>query len=438
MFKKINMLLVLSVLLISISAVCAVDDANMTVSSTDGAISDTSDDMVSESISEDVSRDGSDAIASNEILSSFEDNLGDEEVISVSNVHTINKTNYNTYFSSSGELMNSSSVNDGDTINIDGDFVDKTFVFRKPVNVVGTESNDLKNCLFTFYKESSGSNVSNLKIANTDDYKFGIFLNGASYCVISDCFIENTGISSYTICVANNANHNTVTDNSLTTYALTYGHGTRSTPPIVITGSHYNNICNNMIEVDDANGIYLSSYSGGPLNGGNSNFNIIYNNTIKYNVLPTSWSYGIQIMGSNNTINSNRVIGAFRGISTSGTGNSIVNNRIINLTGADFNNPGAESGGEEAIVASKHSIVANNTIENAKVTASHAGIYVPDDCIVENNTIQILLNGAGIDVEGSNVVIKNNFISTISGAAILYKRESYFKPIWCWSFNSKD
>ena len=32
---------------------------------------------------------------------------------------------------------------------------------------------------------------------------------------------------------------------------------------------------------DDANGIYLSSYEGGPLKGGDSNYNFIYNNTIK-------------------------------------------------------------------------------------------------------------------------------------------------------------
>jgi hypothetical protein len=44
---------------------------------------------------------------------------------------------------------------------------------------------------------------------------------------------------------------------------------------------------------------------------------------------------------------------------------------------------------------------------------------------VENNTLQIFFNGGGIDAKGYNVVIKNNFISTISGAGILYKDESY-------------
>ena len=67
------------------------------------------------------------------------------------------------------------------------------------------------------------------------------------------------------------------------------------------------------MEADDANGIYLSSYSGGPLKGGDSNFNIIYKNTIHYNVLATSWAYGIQVMGNDNIIDSNTVIGGYRG-----------------------------------------------------------------------------------------------------------------------------
>ena len=144
MFKKINILLVLLLLIISISAVSAEDDGGMSVSSSDEAIIDASNDIISESISEDV-QDVSDASTSNEILSSGEDNLGEGEVISVPNTYTINKTNYNTYFSSSGEFRSTSPVSDGDTINIDGDFSDKTFVFRIPVNVIGTESNNLKN-----------------------------------------------------------------------------------------------------------------------------------------------------------------------------------------------------------------------------------------------------------------------------------------------------
>ena len=398
MVKKINILLVLLLLFISISAVSAANNLNETMVSSDETIDDLS-------ISDDVISDDT----SKEVLSSAS--------------HTVNESNYNAYFNSGGKLI-ASSVNDGDTINIDGAFSSKNFIFEKRVNVVGTDSNSLENCVFTFYSKASGSIISNLNINNNKEYNYGVFLNGASNCLITGCTIKNTGASAYTICVANNANYNNVTNNKLTTYGITYGHGTRSTPPLILSGAHYNYVANNDIQCDDANAIYLSSYSGGPLNGGNSNFNIIYNNTIKYNVLPTSWSFGIQIMGTDNKIDSNTVIGGYRGVSTSGSRNTIVNNMIINITGADFNNPKVESGGETAIVASSYSIVANNSVLNARVSSTNSGISVLDHSIVENNTIQVL-GGSGIHPQGSNIEIRNNNISTVSGAGILYNTYSF-------------
>ncbi len=398
MVKKINILLVLLLLFISVSAVSAADNLNETMVSSDETIDDLS-------ISDDV----------------ISDDTGKEVLSSVS--HTVNKSNYNSYFNSGGKLI-ASSVNDGDTINIDGDFSDKNFIFEKQVNIVGTDSNSLENCVFTFNSKASGSTVSNLNINNHKEYNYGVFLNGASNCLITGCTIKNYGASAYTICVANNANYNNVTNNKLTTSGITYGHGTRSTPPLILSGAHHNYIANNDIQCDDANAIYLSSYSGGPLNGGNSNFNIIFNNTIKYNVLPTSWSYGIQIMGTDNKIDSNTVIGGYRGISTSGSRNTIVNNIIINVTGADFNNPKIESGGETAIVASSYSIVANNSVLNAKISSTNSGISVLDHSIVENNTIQVL-GGSGIHPQGSNIEIRNNNISTVSGAGILFNTYSF-------------
>lgn len=394
MFKKINMILILLLLLVSITAVSASDDLNDTVSSDESIELSTSD--------------NSDVVS--------------EEVLT-SNSHTVTPTTYKNYFEN-GVLI-STSVNEGDTLNIDGVFSNKTFSFKKQVNVVGSSTNVLKNCIFMFYNGASGSTISNLNINNSEDYKCGVFLNGASNCVISGCTIKNNGMSSYAIGIGNNANHNNVTDNKLTTFGITYGHGTRSAPPLVISGSHYNYIANNKIICDDANGIYLSSYPGGYFNGGHSNFNIIYNNSIKYNVLPTSWSYGIQIMGSNNTINSNRVIGAYRGISTSGTGNIIINNKIINLTGADFNNPSVEIGGEYGIVAALYSTVINNTIKNAKIIPTGSGISALDYSIIKNNTVEVISQGTGIYPCGSYINIEDNFISTISGAGVLFNTHSF-------------
>ena len=336
--------------------------------------------------------------------------------------HTIRESDYYKYFDSNGNLV-ASDIGEGDTINLAGNFTSKNFVFSKKVNVFGTFENNMKNSKVTFLSGASGSSVSNLNIKNTVKETYGIFLNSACNCTIKGCTISNTGASSYTICVANNANYNNIVDNNLKTYGITYGHGTRSTPALILSGSHHNYISNNNIAVDDANGIYLSHYSGGPLNGGQSNFNVIYNNTIKCseNILPTSWCYLIQIIGNNNTIQANKVYKGYRGISTSGIGNIIIDNFIANITGADYNHLGVESGGEYAIVASSNSVVRNNTILNCKIISTGAGISGIDNTIIENNFINVSKVGRGINAAGSYVKIINNNIFTTLGSGIYQK-----------------
>ncbi|MER2013811.1 MAG: right-handed parallel beta-helix repeat-containing protein, partial [Methanobrevibacter sp.] len=409
MIKKINIFLVLLLLLLSIGVVSATADADNSIMSNNETISD--------SVTSD----------SDEILSS---DVTDDELVTASS-HVVTSSNYNNYFNKKLEdteyvySLIPSAVNEGDTLEFDGSFKDMKFTFGMALNIVGTSTNDMKNCGFVFSNGASGSTVSNLKIANTIDYKYGIFLNNANNCVIRDCLINNTGASSYTICVANGAMYNNVSNNVLNTYGQTYGHGTRSTPAILLSGSHYNYIGDNVISCDDANAIYLSSFEGGPIKGGLSNFNTIHNNMITYNVLPTSWAYGIQVMGGNNTISSNRIYGAYRGISTSAPGNVIVDNWIINLTGADYNNPGVPSGGEIAIVGSYHSTIKNNHIVNARVMSTGSGISVLDNSTVENNFVEVSLQGKGIYPQGSNIKIKDNTIITDSGSGILYNTYAY-------------
>ena len=395
MIKKINILLVLLLLFVSIGAVSAAEDLNDTVQVSDGLNLG----EITSPLEEDVTSDD-----------------GEDKELSSPASHKINNANYASYFNSKGDLI-SSDVKEGDILEISDNFEGKNFVFQKSVNVVGFDEYDLKNCMFTFGGSASGSTISNLNIYNTKDATYGIFLNGVSNCVIQNCFIRNTGSSSYPICIANEAKYNNVTNNVLQTYGITYGHGTRSTPTLLLSGAHYNYIAANDILCDDANGIYLSNFAGGPLKGGDSNFNTIYNNTIKYNVLPTSWAYGIQLMGSNNTVNKNKVIGAYVGI-TGHEGNIIINNEIINVTGADFNNPDVEVGGAQAIGVSANSIVKNNIIINAKIIASGAGISASDNCIVEDNYIQVTKSGVGINPTGSNIQIKGNTIITESGSVI--------------------
>lgn len=409
MVKKINILLFLLLLLfVSMATVCASDDVEDTLNSDENILDNLS-------LDEDIS-------------------LSNGDDLSEVTTHEINVDKYFSYFNSNGNLI-SPKVKSGDTLNFTGDWdnanFNKTFNFNKTLNIIYSGSKPMKNSVFTFYNGATGSSIIGLNIANTNDFNYGIFLNGASNCTVKDCFIDNTGESSYAICIANNANYNNVTNNWFRDYGMNYGvvQGTRSTTPVLLCGAHHNYIANNHIECDDANGIYLSSFDGGPLEGGVSNYNLIYNNTVKYNVLPTSWGYGIQVMGGYNKVNSNRIIGAFRGISTSsGKFNEIYNNMIIDITGADYNHLGVEVGGEYGIVGSANAIIKNNSIKNAKILPGFSAIYAIDNAIIENNTIEVVSSGYGIQASGSNISIKNNIIITKYGADVFWNGE-YFNLV---------
>ena len=108
MVKKVNVILVLLLLFVSISAVSAADDINETVGIDEANVPDSKE------------------------VSAFDNDVLD------SNSHIVNKTNYINYFDAyTGELKDS--VNEGDTINLNGDFSNVNFVFKRSVNVVGND-----------------------------------------------------------------------------------------------------------------------------------------------------------------------------------------------------------------------------------------------------------------------------------------------------------
>ncbi|WP_458455693.1 right-handed parallel beta-helix repeat-containing protein [Methanobrevibacter sp.] len=400
MSNKFKILVLLLLLLLSISAVSAVDDNNETLNS-DEAVSDTLE--ISEGIDDGV----------------LEQNT-DEEVLSAPKSYTVSESTYSRNFDNNGNFVRSG-VNPGDNIKLSGSFSNKNFIFNMPLNIIGVSS-DLRCSTVTLLSGASGSTVSNLNIQNNGYRAVGIFLNSASNCVINNCEIRNTGEAAYCICVANKSNYNNITNNHLTAYGQTYSHGTRSTSPLLVTGSHYNYITNNIVEADDANGIYLSSYGDSPM-GGKSNYNTIFRNTVQINVLPTSWCYGIQVKGDRNTIKYNTVIGAYRGISTDGTANNIYYNTITNLTGADFNHINVETGGEYGIVGSYQSQIVGNEIINSKIINTGAGISGTDGTVINRNTVIVTGEGKGIVAPGASVTIKNNIISTESGSGVNQKDE---------------
>ena len=371
--KKLNILLILFVLLIvSLGAVSAADNVNET-------------------------------LGTNEI------SQGDE--ILTASQHTVTSSNYNSYFSGSGELIGSV-VNTGDTLNLSGDFSGKDFIINKNITVAGS-GGTITNGIVKLTSGASGSAVHDLKIRNTENFHQGIYLLGATNCAIYNNNIENKGQSSYAITLIEGADYNKVYDNTLRCQGADYGHGTRSTSVILLGRSNNNIIENNDIKSDDANAIYLSSYPGGEFKGGESFNNIIRNNNIKYMVNVTSWAYGIQLMGGNNTVQSNKINGAYRGVSSSNFPlNKVINNTIY-VTGIDFSSK-ALSGGDYGIAIAANATVKDNTITGLFVGS---GISVGDYSVVENNFVNAS-KGYGIEATGDNVQIINNEIYTVSSAGI--------------------
>ena len=96
-------------------------------------------------------------------------------------------------------------------MSLDGTFTDKKFILNKPLNVVGTSTNKMQDCTVVLLKESSGSSVSNLNIANHGTDIQGIFLNEATKCNIFNNKINNSGPSSFPITLNPGSNYNNIT-----------------------------------------------------------------------------------------------------------------------------------------------------------------------------------------------------------------------------------
>ncbi|WP_296807208.1 right-handed parallel beta-helix repeat-containing protein [uncultured Methanobrevibacter sp.] len=370
MIKKINMLLIfLLLLIVSLGAVSAADDLNET-------------------------------IAINEI-----DN-GDN--ILTASEYDVTSATYGQYFSSSGEL--SSIVKSGDTLTLSGDFSGKDFIINKQITLQGN-GGTISNGIVRLNSGASGSVIHDLKIRNTENFHQGIYLVGADNCEIYNNDIQNGGQSSYPIAIIEEANNNNIHDNTLKGYGASYGHGTRSVPIILVGRSNDNIIADNNIESGDANAIYLSSYNGGEFKGGESYNNIIRNNVINYMVNVTSWAYGIQLMGGNNSVDSNKIYGAYRGVSSSNFPFNKVINNIIYVSGTDFSSHAA-TGGDYGIAVAANATIRNNTVNGGFIGAAISG---GDGSVIENNYVNAT-KGYGIEAPGDNIkVIENEIHSASAG-----------------------
>ena len=153
MFKKINIILVLFVLLIvSLGAVSAADDVNETLS--------------------------------------IDGTSQNSEVLTASQ-YTVTSDTYSQYFSNSGEM--GSAINSGDTIVLSGDFSKKDFTINKQITLKGS-GGTISNGIIKLTSGASGTEISGLTIRNDENYHSGIFIDGAKKCYIHDNNIKNTGM----------------------------------------------------------------------------------------------------------------------------------------------------------------------------------------------------------------------------------------------------
>ena len=336
----------------------------------------------------------------------------------------INESNYKEYFDDNGNVY-TYKVSNFDIIDLSGNFTGKVFNFTIPVNVTSLNSDAYlynSSIVFDHVVNDKWSEVSNLYINNSCD-KVGV------NCVLI-AFSKNILVTNnilYSESSSGNpvrlgfSNYTNITNNILETW---YGtiisedgslqfNNSWTHSGIMVAESHHNYIASNDVTVKESNPIYLAAYGVSP-----SNYNVIFNNTVRsssvHNVTglpnPSSWTYGIQLMGSNNKVLNNTVYNVYRGISSAGGDNEIIGNILFNITGGYGEGNNGTDGGEAAIYGTLRTLIANNTILSSNFSVSGGAICVGKNNTVYGNYVNIN-SGYGLYlVSSDNSMICNNTI----------------------------
>ena len=391
---------------------------------TDGIIANVDDESISDNVGsiDDVEREVG-----------VENSLGasaDDEILASTIQFTESK--YSTYFNASGNII-PGKLKAGDTLDFSGTFNSKTFIINIPLALTSTDGTaSFTNCNFKIVNGAQGTNITNLK-ANMSKLTTPIFdVYNVSSISISNCYLFSNATGSYPI-LFNTVNNSNIFNNRVQTTCYVTGWGHPSA--IVLSGTFYNNISNNNVITNDSNGIYLTGYLGGGnmgQGGGVNAYNFIFNNTvhsvrgIEWAVdedgktpLPSSFTYGIQVMGAHNDIINNTIYNVYRGIGATQSGNKIIGNVLSRIHGTWYSGNTNDDGGDYAIYATTNSIVKENIISDSNINASGAAIYVAKNSIVSDNSVRNC-NGSGVNVGGSNVTISNNNFN-VSGYGVYIK-----------------
>ncbi len=225
---------------------------------------------------------------------------------------------YSTYFNGSGNII-SGKLKAGDTLDFLGTFNSKTFIINMPLIITSTDGTaKFTNCNFKLVKGSQGTNITNLKASMGKLNTPIVDVFNVTGITISKCDLFSNATGSYPI-LFNAVNNSCIANNKVQTTAYLTGYGHPSA--IVLSASLYNNISNNNVITNDSNGIYLTGFLGGGQMGqtsGANAYNTILNNTVHSirgmewavdqngkTPLPSSFTYGIQVMGANNDVINN-------------------------------------------------------------------------------------------------------------------------------------
>jgi len=193
---------------------------------------------------------------------------------------------------------------------------------------------------------------------------------------------------------------------------------------ITCSSSDFNNISNNIIEINRYRGLSIDS----------SNNNNIYNNDIENNE-----DYGIIISGLNNTIANNKInYNGYVGFDLNGQNISIINNTILRntkgisirfLSNSNIQRNTIKQNTEYGISISDST---NNTLAENVFIENEYGIILGRYCtkhIIINNDFRYNQNGLILDDAYDNEIIKNNFINN--------EKDAFFQSYLCQAFFNK-
>jgi len=344
---------------------------------------------------------------SNEITKKTENNMK-ESALNTPKTVTVDSTNYNTVFLN--DTLNST-INDGDTIDVQEDIIDTNLniTINKAINLTTTTGAKIYlnttggNLLgtnpgnsFKIVNSGSYTNVTNLKFYNTQ-----VFVINAHHVTMDNInvTVENRTVGSGVGVTSIRDNSTYVTVKNSNFYTKNNG-GSSS---LVLAWADYCTIDNNNItgEGNVGNLMYLTTYNinGTPEYAVDINmYNNITNNNIK-TVSVTGSCIGVVVTGHDNKFENNKVnvSSSFAGQWMSPTmneqgdhddrweGNSYINNKVYG-----------------SFTGTKNSTIMGNTF--------HSSVSLPERCIFKNNNAE----NSTVNVNGANCDLYNNTINILN------------------------